>query len=450
MNLRPASAQSLLARIVSWVESRRTIEVVLGLYLLAFSIRLFVALCGISPEAIYGQGGINAPLEHDAKEFFLGAESLVRGHGYSLPWEDGVGPTSDPVHPLSSSVRLSAKRAPGTSLFLAVGILVFGKRPSAGRLSAIVVSSLSAPLMYFLTLRVGPAVPAILAGLGCALYPSWVFYSTTAISEAFVVPLVLLSLLLTLKAFDSSNWGSAFGTGLAWSAATLVRPITAPMAGVSAAYIAWRGGWKRGFLASAAFLLFLSPWLARNYFVFGRPFLLATEGGVVFLGANNPYVLQPPENHGIWLLPTEIAEYRDKLKGVSDEITWDNLQYEIALEYLRQNPRVIPRLVVYKLARWLTPITDKRGGVRVTVLGSYGVLLLLLIVGLFRGVYHRCAALYLVVTWSLLLASITVVYWGLFARGRVLLELVWLPWVSLTVWDLLHGWHSRSRTQLLT
>jgi len=288
--------------------------------------------------------GINTPFQKDAKEYFEAASFLVQGHGYSRLWEDGV-------------VRLSAKRTPGTSLFLALGILLFGPHPASGRLIQIAVSSLSAPLMYRFALRVAPTVPAILAGLWGAFYPSWAHLSAvTAASEAFLVPLLFLSLILTLRAFDSRTLVSAFCAGLAWGAATLVRPITAPMAGIEALHLTWRAGWKRGFLLGTGFVLMLCPWLVRNYFVFSRP-LLSTQGGEVFLGANNSYVVQVPTHHGDWVSPTGLPEYRDKLKGVQNEVTLDNLQYRLALDFLRKNPRVIPLLIFYKLQRWLTPIT---------------------------------------------------------------------------------------------
>jgi len=42
----------------------------------------------------------------------------------------------------------------------------------------------------------------------------------------------------------------------------------------------------------------------------------------------------------------------------------------------------------------------------------------------------------LVLIWTFVLIGITVVYWGILTRGRLLLELVWIPWACLTVWDI--------------
>lgn len=405
-----ATPRSVVARCL---ETRRETKLIVGLYALAFVVRLLVGV----------HFGINSPFVDDAKEYFESAVLLSQGKGYGRLLEDGV------VHP-------SAKRVPGTSLFLALGVLLIGKHEAAGRLTAIVVSSFSAPLMYRFALRVGTEVPARLAGLSCAFYPSWVFFSTTTLSEAFLIPLVLLSLLLTLRALELWTSRSALSAGLAWGVASLVRPITIPMAGMVALYLTRRSGWKRGMLLGAGFLLVVSPWVARNYFIFGRP-LIATQGGDVFLGANNPFVVQLAANHGLWVNPLSVPEYRDTLKGAMGEVSGDNLEYTLAHDYLRKNPNAIPFLAIYKLERWLTPITETGGGVRILVLAPYGSLLLFLVFGVLRGIYRRSPALSLVVVWSLIQAAITVVYWGVLTRGRLLLELVWVPWACVAVWDLL-------------
>lgn len=412
-NARAQETNSIVARLVRWVESRSSTEIYVSLYLIALCFRL----------VILGLTALHTQLESDAKIYFDKAVLLAQGKGYIRFWPDGV-------------FRPTANHVPGTTLFLTMGVLMFGKHEVAGRLMAIMISSSSAPLLCRFALGVESAFPAVLAGLACALYPTWAFYSVNTLSEPFLMPLLFLALIATHKAFGASTWVSAFGAGLAWGAATLVRPVVMPMTGLVALYFVGRGRWKRGFLLGLGFLAILSPWLARNYMVFGRV-LLANQGGEVFLGANNPYILRTPKNYGMWIAPREILEYREKLESVRDEITENTIEKNLAMDYLRQNSKDIPRLVYYKLERWLTPITDTGGGVRILVLGSYGVLLLLLFVGLFRGVYRSSIDLHLVLIWTLVLIGITVVYWGILTRGRLLLELVWLPWACLTAWDLI-------------
>ncbi len=402
----------MAARLVRWVEGRSPTQIYVSLYLIALCFRL----------VILWLTAMHAPLESDAKIYFDKAVLLAKGDGYVRFWPDGV-------------LRPTANHVPGTTLFLTMGVLLFGKHEIAGRLLAILISSFSAPLLYRFALNIEEAFPAVLAGLCGALYPTWAFYSVNTLSEPFLMPLLLLALIATHKAFESRTQGSAFGAGLAWGAATLVRPVVVPMTGLVALYFMLRGKWKRGVLLGLGFLVILAPWLVRNYMVFGR-LLLANQGGEVLLGSNNPYILATPKNYGMWIAPREIPEYREKLEGVRDEITENTIEKQLAMDYLRQNRKDIPRLVYYKLERWLTPITETGGSVRILVLGSYGVLLVLLFVGLFRGVYRSSIDLHLVMIWTLVLVGITIVYWGILTRGRLLLELVWLPWACLTVWDI--------------
>jgi 4-amino-4-deoxy-L-arabinose transferase-like glycosyltransferase len=411
-NVRAHEKVSMAARLVRWVENRSSTQIFISLYLIALCFRL----------VILWLTAMHTPLESDAKIYFDKAVLLAKGDGYVRFWPDGV-------------FRPTANHVPGTTLFLTMGVLLFGKHEIAGRLMAILISSFSAPLLYRFALNIEGAFPAVLAGLCGALYPTWAFYSVNTLSEPFLMPLLLLALIVTHKAFESSAWGIAFGAGLAWGAATLVRPVVVPMTGLVALYFVSRGKWKGGFVLGLGFLAMLSPWLVRNYMVFGR-LLLANQGGEVLLGSNNPYILATPKNYGMWIAPREVPEYREKLEGVRDEITENTIEKQLAMDYLRQNRKDIPRLVYYKLERWLTPITETGGSVRILVLGSYGVLLVLLFVGLFRGVYRSSIDLHLVLLWTLVLIGITIVYWGILTRGRLLLELVWLPWACLTAWDI--------------
>ena len=54
--------------------------------------------------------------------------------------------------------RLSAYRVPGTSVFIALGLLLGGKRVEAARLAAVIFGSFAAHFMYLFTRRVACAV----------------------------------------------------------------------------------------------------------------------------------------------------------------------------------------------------------------------------------------------------------------------------------------------------
>ena len=384
---------------------------------------LLYLFAGLVRTGVILAQGLNSPLESDAASYFTRGENLMHGQGFSRVWEDGV-------------VRPTAKQMPGTSLILGVGVLLFGDRPGVAHLLAAAFSSFSAPLMYLFALQVFRPIPALLSGLACAIYPAWLFYSTTAFSEPFFVPLLLLAMLLSCSVQKETPVWYAFVAGLAWGTAGMVRPHAVPMAGlVAVLLLCWGAGWRRAILLGTGCLLILAPWVWRNQRVFGKP-LLATESGETLLGANNPYVLSKAELHGLWLPPRQIPEYWAIIGPIHDELLASQLQNQMARKFLRENPGAIPRLVVYKLARWLTPISETPGLIRLLIVCSYGSLLLFLLLGFSRRIYSFSFPLAMVLLWTMLMLAVTAVYWGNLVRGRLPLELPWLPWGIQSGWSI--------------
>ena len=254
---------------------------------------------------------------------------------------------------------------------------------------------------------------------------------------------MLACLLLTLIAVDRQKLGLWLIAGLAWGATSLIRPHAAPMAALISIYIFFTFGWRQSALLALGVLLCLSPWVIRNYIQLGSPVLFATESGETLLGSNNRYVLDDPNFHGMWISPMQVPEYIEHLKPIQNEIARDKEQRRMGMDFLKQNPREIPRLVTYKLWRWLTPITNSGGKNRLIVLGSYGVLLVLLFAGIAMRLYKTSPALWVIVLCSIAMVAITAVYWGNLTRGRLPLEMLWLPWgaYSVTViWGKLREW----------
>jgi 4-amino-4-deoxy-L-arabinose transferase-like glycosyltransferase len=318
-------------------------------------------------------------------------------------------------------------------MVMAAGMAVVGVSIENARWISVVAASFSAPLMFLLARRFMPHGVAVLAGVGCAVYPTLAEASRHAESEAYFVPLLLLASLLSTRAYDSRLLKAWLIAGVAWGLAALVRPHAAPMAGMIAVYLLWRVGWRPAVVLAAGTFLCLLPWVVRNQLVLGHPVLLATESGETLLGANNPYVLADPKLHGMWISPVRVAEYAARLRLISDEVDRNEAQVSMAVDYLKANPEVVPRLVFYKLLRWLTPIPASGGMNRVIVLSSYGVLLALLGAGAFLGVYRNTYPLHQALLCTFVLLVVTAVYWGGLTRGRLPLEILWIPWAAASV-----------------
>jgi hypothetical protein len=183
-------------------------------------------------------------------------------------------------------------------------------------------------------------------------------------------------------------------------------------------------------LFSAGFLMILLPWTIRNFVAFRHFEPLATESGETFLGANNPYVLSDPSLHGMWIAPVGVPQYRSRLADVHDDFQRSAIQRAIAMRFLNDNRAAVPRLVAFKVWRWLTPIAKSRGAVRWIILCSYGLLLAMLAIGLPMGLYVPTIELKLVVLCTVSLFITTAIYWGNLTNGRMPLEIIWIPWAS--------------------
>ena len=215
---------------------------------------------------------------------------------------------------------------------------------------------------------------------------------------------------------------------MVWGLTGMVRPDGFPIAALITLYLFAKQDWRRGIYIAVGAWIILSPWATRNRIVLGRTVLLATEAGETLLGANNPHVLTDPDGGGLWKYPLRYPEYKSQLDGISNEVHRDNKLNEIAKDYLRKNPGDIPRLVLNKLIAWLRPVPVSGGLTRLLVIASYDVLLILLTIGLVTRQIKRSLLLDLVLMISFVFTVITCVYWGNLTRGRLALEILWIPW----------------------
>ena len=225
--------------------------------------------------------------------------------------------------------------------------------------------------------------------------------------------------------------------GISWGLTVMIRPHGLPIAGLIVLYLVFRKQWRQGALIAMGVAVFLVPWVVRNQMILGHPVILATESGETMLGSNNPYVLNDPELHGMWISPLKVTDYADRLRPIRDEVERSRVQNEIAMDFLGRNPSSIPTLAYYKLRRWLTPVTVSGGLARLLVLASYGTLLVLLTAGLVLRVYRPSGALVLSLLSTLVFLAVAAVYWGGLTRGRLPLEILWIPWGAWAAWDLL-------------
>ena len=395
-------------RLFTWSEDRVNLVV---LFLLAWCLRVGLA----------AWAGLDHIEDADAWVYYSEAAGLVEGRGLVRNLPNG-------------SPHLSALNMPLTPLLLACGMKVFGTTATVSRMVAISISSLAAPLMYLIAATIMPRRWALLAGLGCAIHPTFLFYSIETLTEPFYIPFLFLAVLMTVRAMRRPGLATEFTAGVAWGLAALCRPHALPAAVLLALGMGLTlRSWRPVLGLTLGTVLILTPWSTRNFLVFGKPVLLSLEGGETFLGANNPYVIRDPELAGMWIAPMGIQKYRARMIQCHNELEINDALMRISLDYLRGHPQVIPRIVFNKWTRWLTPITQSGGLTRLIVLCTYGVLLALVAVGVVFGTVRYSPLL--LATLAITLADFTMVglFWGNLTRGRIPLELIWLPWGVQTV-----------------
>jgi hypothetical protein len=172
-----------------------------------------------------------------------------------------------------------------------------------------------------------------------------------------------LGALATLEALRAPRRRAALAwdlaAGLAHGLAVLVRPqllLLAPV-GLAACLFRQRGQRLSSALhvaaQSALALAVLAPWVARNALVVGSP-TLTTIGAYTFWGANNELVLGDPAKIGGWV-PVDSLLPPDWPSG---ELERARVAWREGFAFVRDHAAEMPRLLAWKLVRWLSPFSD--------------------------------------------------------------------------------------------
>src|ERR1051325_3557619 len=268
----------------------------------------------------------------DAAEFNAIALNLASGHGYAI----------DPGHP-------TAFRAPGWPLLLsAIYRISFGNY-----FLAYVALSLTGAMTCVLTYAAAREMlserGARAAGALAAVYVPHIYFSTVFLSEALFALCVALGLWLMLRALRTGSVGLVFGAGIAIGYAALTRPMALllPACCVPALFRPPATRRLAGAVALACGLaLAVLPWSIRNYTVFHRPILIATNGGSTFYGSNNDTVLNDPQYLGSWVSTISLPGGAPE-DPAAEEPSHDQVEWALGKNWVRSHWREIPKLLAY-------------------------------------------------------------------------------------------------------
>ena len=227
------------------------------------------------------------------------------------------------------------------------------------------------------------AAALIAAGI-TALYPFFIFYSVSRLTETCYLFLLVLSFLLLYR--------KNYLTGsITLVLSILVRPtldLLAPLLVVAFSWVVHRAAWKQTLLRLgiylAVYLALMSPWWLHNYGKYGRFVRLNLGGGIVLYSGNNPL---NRSGGGIGGVDVDLSSFA----GIPDPFEKNSAMNQAAIRYIREDPARFLRMAGVKFLRFwrLWPYADDYTDWRFVIasLVSYGPVLLLSIV--FLVLYSR-------------------------------------------------------------
>lgn len=207
--------------------------------------------------------------------FYQTAESLVAGNGFCYQWAGLKCAHRPPVYPLFLIPSVWAGKS-----FVLIVILQS------------LVGAATALCAYFLARELFNKTTGLVAAAGVAIYPYFVMHDTALQETGLFTFLTALAMLLLLKVRNSPKKLLWAASGIALGLAVLTRAtliVFVPFAFFWVLFVTGRT--RRESILKAGvvvlgFLLVVSPWLMRNYKLFGSPLLTTMAGSQLWIGNN--------------------------------------------------------------------------------------------------------------------------------------------------------------------
>jgi len=296
-----------------------------------------------------------------------------------------------------------------------------------------VLSATAAPLLALVVRKLTRSpLPAVLAGIGFALWPAQVFYASSLYSETLALPMFLLFLLiLPFRSREGvePKWWSWVLAGAMLGITAHVRPMYQLFLPVLA-IVLWLD-LRRMMAAAGRFALIIAgfaavvlPWSVYVSQKLGHPVLLTANGGETFAGGFNPQLLKTGErkmrvgNRITWYGPGKWVPVTDNgyLTASEQSLPYarqDQLMRERAMAWVKSDPGDAAYLAWRKMSYMWGIYPFAFNGVAQAMFGNALTLLLLalFVVALAEDpqIRRRCARLYLL---PLFVAGVGLISWG--------------------------------------
>jgi 4-amino-4-deoxy-L-arabinose transferase-like glycosyltransferase len=180
----------------------------------------------------------------------------------------------------------TAERAPLFTVGLA-GLSKIGLTGGDGRLLGVITGAAAIVAVGLLGRRLASPRAGLIAASVAAVYPTLIAADGALMTESLYGALAAFSLLAAYRLVEAPGLGRAIVLGALVGLASLSRGeglLLLPLLLVP--LVRRPGGVRAAGAVLLAFVVVLAPWTIRNYSVFDRPVLVATEGGETLAGAN--------------------------------------------------------------------------------------------------------------------------------------------------------------------
>jgi 4-amino-4-deoxy-L-arabinose transferase-like glycosyltransferase len=161
--------------------------------------------------------------------------------------------------------------------------------PAAVKIAQVLVGSLCILLIAMCARQAAGDAGAVAAAWLAAVYPPLAWISGYVLAETLYCALALGTVWLLQRALrcGRSRLGLVLGAGIAAGAAVLTKEAMLFFVPLAVAWLLSRRRLRAAGFFCLGVALVLTPWIARNYAVYGRFVLTAPHGGITFWTGNN-------------------------------------------------------------------------------------------------------------------------------------------------------------------
>lgn len=396
------------------VSSSTWLAIIVGLAVL---LRVAVAL--VMGDRVYELPGIFDQLSYDTL-----AQQLLAGKGYSF---------SSEWYPFTPANTPTAHWSFIYPVYLAAVYGVAGYHPLAARiLQAIFVGVSTCILVFWLTNRLFGSIVGLIAAAMAAVYPYFVYYSASLMTESLFMVCALASLEASYRLAERPTLGKAILLGLVLGLAILLRQTMLAFVPVLLLWLIWRGRrkirWWQVAVPISVVLLLVIPWTTRNYRVYGHFLLLNSNAGYALYSSNHP-------NLGTeWQPDKSVNPIPNEWQSLN-EAQLDRKLLQAGTGFVLDDPGRYALLTASKFKEyfkfWPSPGSSLVSNIQRPL--SVGLLLPLALVGLYLG-RHRLELASLLLLFVAVVAVLHLLTWPT-ARYRVPTDACLMPYAALTVFS---------------